>query len=102
MDILKKIKNAVLAVEPEAEVYLFGSRARNDYHKDSDWDLLILLPGKVTSDRKYDIMSELVEIEIKDNLMFNRIFKSSEDWKNNPYLHATPFYQNVSKEAVRL
>ena len=24
-------------------LYLYGSRARGDYHEDSDWDLLVLL-----------------------------------------------------------
>lgn len=27
---------------PDAQIFLFGSRIRNNYHKDSDYDLLII------------------------------------------------------------
>ncbi|WP_448207890.1 nucleotidyltransferase domain-containing protein [Azospirillum sp. sgz302134] len=33
----------VPAMNPEA-VYLFGSRARGDFHEDSDYDLLVVVP----------------------------------------------------------
>ncbi len=41
--VCRRIKAAVLAIEPEAEVLLFGSRARGDAREDSDWDVLVLL-----------------------------------------------------------
>ncbi|HAL80974.1 MAG TPA: hypothetical protein DCO83_01070 [Mucilaginibacter sp.] len=41
----------------KAEAFLFGSRARGDNRKDSDWDILIL----IDSDR--------VTNEIEDNFM---------------------------------
>ena len=43
-EILEKIKQAVKDVEPQAEVVLFGSRARRDEQAHSDWDILILAP----------------------------------------------------------
>lgn len=47
-DIRTQISRAVRQIEPDAEVILFGSRARDSAHPDSDWDVLILLEGKVT------------------------------------------------------
>ena len=41
-EILLKIKKTVSELDPEARIILFGSRARGDYGKESDWDLLIL------------------------------------------------------------
>jgi predicted nucleotidyltransferase len=41
--ILKLIKSAINRKNPEAEVILFGSRAREQENKNSDWDILILL-----------------------------------------------------------
>lgn len=41
--VLAKIKETLLQVAPGAKVILFGSRARNDAHSDSDWDILILV-----------------------------------------------------------
>ena len=45
--ILKSIKEAVLQVEQEAKVILFGSRARGDAREESDWDVLIIAPNEV-------------------------------------------------------
>ena len=41
--ILEAIKRAVIKNAPEAEIILFGSRARGDARPDSDWDILILV-----------------------------------------------------------
>lgn len=39
-----QIKANVLEVNPEAEVWLYGSRARGTAREDSDWDVLVLTP----------------------------------------------------------
>jgi len=41
--LLSKVKKTVTGIEPSAEVFLFGSRARNDFTKFSDWDFLVLV-----------------------------------------------------------
>jgi predicted nucleotidyltransferase len=38
-DLLVRARDAVRAVEPNAVVILYGSRARGDAAPDSDWDL---------------------------------------------------------------
>ena len=43
--ITKEIKQTVLGIDPTAEVILFGSRARGDFHEESDWDVLVLTEG---------------------------------------------------------
>ncbi len=41
---LNHIKQTAASILPKGSVlYLYGSRARGDYHEDSDWDLLLLL-----------------------------------------------------------
>ncbi len=40
----------VPALNPEA-VYLFGSRARGDFHEDSDYDLLVIVPDDTPKER---------------------------------------------------
>jgi len=41
----------VPALKPEA-VYLFGSRARGDFHEDSDYDLLVIVPDDAPKERR--------------------------------------------------
>ncbi len=40
--IIKKVKEIVDRFDSHADIVLFGSRARGDYHEESDWDFLIL------------------------------------------------------------
>lgn len=58
-EILEEIKRVVLQVDFDAEVVLFGSRARGDFHEESDWDLLVLV-DKEESDfnlrEKYEML----------------------------------------------
>jgi predicted nucleotidyltransferase len=49
-DLLQRCKKAIRAVVPDADVILYGSRARGDAKDDSDYDLLVLVdrPADVT------------------------------------------------------
>ena len=50
---LKEIKRVAHQVlPPGGKVFLFGSRARNEGHSDSDWDILILLEKEKIQDVK--------------------------------------------------
>ena len=43
-EVIDNIKQVAKKVLPKGStLYLYGSRARGDYHEDSDWDLLLLL-----------------------------------------------------------
>ena len=43
-NVIESIKQVARTVLPTGStLYLYGSRARGDFHEDSDWDLLILL-----------------------------------------------------------
>lgn len=50
MDIVNLVKQEVIHIDPKAEVILFGSRAREDFRPDSDWDFLVLLDRPLTRD----------------------------------------------------
>lgn len=39
------IKEKIFNLNPEAQIVLFGSHARGQATKESDWDILILLNG---------------------------------------------------------
>ena len=59
-EILAAIKERVLSIVPDAKVMLFGSRARGDWHEESDWDILVLTEQEVTDeldDKVYESLS---------------------------------------------
>ena len=101
-EFLKKTKDSILSLEPEAEVWLFGSRARGDFNDESDWDILILLPGEVVWERKEPIIDALTAIQCQYLTVYNIITYSQDLWYNNDIFHETPFYKYVQKERVRL
>lgn len=51
--IVRKAEQASHALEPDAEIILFGSEARGDARPDRDIDLLVLLSGdQISVDRE--------------------------------------------------
>ncbi len=100
--LLKKINKEVKKIEPQAEVYLFGSRARGNYTQDSDWDILILLPGEVNWKRKRPIIHSLFEIELSERQIFNLIIHSKDYWNKNNLMQVSPFVRNVNQDKIKL
>ena len=45
-DFLQAVKRSVHKIDPQAEVWLFGSRARGDARPDSNWGFLVLAEHK--------------------------------------------------------
>ncbi len=64
--LLDRIIGVVNRTAPDAELYLYGSRARQDAKKISDWDLLILLNAKnVSFGFETKIMDEFYDLEVE-------------------------------------
>lgn len=96
MDIVKAVKSEINKVSPENEVVLFGSRARGDHRKDSDWDFLILLHSKSISQRlKEEIQTRLYEIELASDEVITSIIHTKSDWEK---MAVTPIYKSIKKE----
>jgi predicted nucleotidyltransferase len=100
-EILKKVKEAVLKLEPSAEVILYGSRARNDFREYSDWDFLVLVDEEVDIPRTDRIRHGLFEIELDTGQVISSIIRSRKDW-NSPGYSVVPLYKNVEREGIRI
>jgi len=99
--LLSRIKAAVLTVAPDAEVSLYGSRARGDAHEESDWDILVLLPEEPTSEIKTTIRRRLYDVELAAGQVITSVYYSKQEWERKDR-HFIPFRRNVKKEAIRL
>ena len=99
--LLKEVKRAIAQIEPEADVILYGSRARGDSSAESDWDFLVLVNGPADDDRVDRIRYCLYEIEWDSGEVLSSIVRSREQWDSQP-LKSTPFHRNVELEGVVL
>jgi len=95
------IRNAARKIAPpHSQAILFGSRARGDARKDSDWDILWILEKEKLTQSDYDTVSYplvLLGCEMEEEI--NPILYTSKEWQS--YI-ATPFYENVVTEGINL
>lgn len=98
-EIVKRIKEVLKQVAPNAQAILFGSEARGDARPDSDIDLLILVDKeKITLEEEQSITHPLFHIEYETGVLINPIVRPKNLWGKL----VTPFYNNVMKEGVLL
>lgn len=99
--ILSQIKKVARSIAPQGSlVLLFGSRARGQARKGSDWDILIVLPKKQLQQTDYDQVSyPLVELGWMLGEQINPIVYTKQEWEANSI---TPFYDNVQRDAISL
>lgn len=98
-EIPELVKNEVKSLNSEAEIILFGSRARGDSRKDSDWDFLILLNEEVSERLKREIRDRLFEVELATEEVISTIIENKQNWLRH---QITPLYQNIKKEGVEV
>ena len=82
--VLDKVINRLKREFPIKRAYLFGSRARGDYHKKSDYDLLIIVEESSDSkvDREVKALELIKDLDISADIF---IYTQSEfvDWKDD-------------------
>lgn len=100
-ELLARVKQAVHEVEPEADIVLYGSRARGDAHAESDWDFLILLDGVVDEARTDAIRHRLYDIEWDCDAVLCSIVRSRQEWGSSVQ-QVTPFAKTLREQGIRV
>lgn len=99
--LLQRCKRAITDVVADAEVILYGSRARGDAHEDSDYDILVIVNGPVDMALEEKMVSNVYPLELETGAVLTLIVYSREQW-NSPLYRAMPFHKNVDREGVML
>ena len=83
-----------------AHLWLYGSRARGDYHSDSDWDLLILLDKDKEDISDFDNYAYpfMYDGALADQAVSPHIYTKNE-WGKMSFL---PFCKNVEQDKIVL
>ncbi|HLP75127.1 MAG TPA: nucleotidyltransferase domain-containing protein [Bacteroidales bacterium] len=99
--IVEKIKVIAHQFLPDAQVLLFGSRARNDARTDSDYDILLIINETLLPKEKIQIISKirkaLVQLEIPIDVLIQS--RSEIEKKKNLPGHIV---RRIIKEAIIL
>ena len=100
-ELLEQVKQTVHEIEPDAEIVLYGSRARGDAHSESDWDFLILLDGVVDDARTDSIRHRLYDIEWDCGEVLSAMVRSRQEW-HTPLYQVLPFSKVVREQGILL
>ncbi len=94
------IKKNILEIDKNAEIILYGSRARGDDNEDSDWDIIVLTDYPVNFKIESKFVNHLYKLELELEQIFSIFVYYKKDWHTKQRI--TPFYHNVKKEGVLL
>lgn len=98
--IIERIKAVANGFVPQAEVFLFGSRARGTSKAASDWDVLVLLNVPAISfDTETQFMDQFYELELETGAVISPLIYTKEQWNRQL---ATPLFKNIQKEGIKL
>lgn len=99
--IKERIASSIYMKDPNAEAYLFGSRARGDFRPDSDWDILILVDQeKLSNELEYKFRKDLYDLELEYGQNISILIYPKKFWEEK--LLYSPLHYNVSKEGIHL
>ena len=98
--IIQLIRRNCNSIDPGAEIILYGSRARGEEHADSDWDVLVLTDYGVNLNIERQFSKKLYDLELETGEPFS-IFVYLKNDRNTKQI-ITPFYNNVTREGLRI
>ncbi len=98
---IEKIKATISQYLPDAEIMLFGSRARNDAHLESDYDILIKTRDKITTREKIVFRTNIRKELLKQDILSDILIQSVEEIERKKNLPGH-IIRNIMKDAVIL
>lgn len=98
--ILNLIRTTIREVEPNAQIILYGSRARGDAHKGSDWDVLVIVDKpRLTVEEKGNIEYPVWDKGLGMGEEINVFAHSKKQWEQAPL---SLFKFNIMNEGIAL
>jgi predicted nucleotidyltransferase len=83
----------------DVELRIFGSVAKDDYHEDSDIDILVVLPSQVNNAIEEQVFDLAYDIELEYGVIIGTIVYSKEFWYSEQAA-LMPLYKNIQREGL--
>ena len=99
--ILEASRELIRGVDPNAEIVLYGSRARGDAAEDSDYDLLIVSDVAATLENEDRFRGALYDLQLETGAVITVILVNRADWET-PLYKAMPLHKNITREGITL
>ena len=100
-ELQNKIARTIYSKDPNAEAFLFGSRARGDFGTDSDWDILILVDTpEFTNELDSKFRRDIYKLSLESGQVISLLIYPKKYWKEK--LAFSQLYKNVVKEGIKL
>ena len=84
-----------------AKFKLFGSKVTGRFDEESDIDVLVLLPCKVTREIENRIVDMVFYINLQFGTNISALIFSDEEWNNSP-VSVLPIHYFIEKEGISL
>ena len=99
--LLKRVRQEVLSIVPEADIVLYGSHGRGEADELSDWDFLILVDRPLDREMITTIRDRLYDLELETDTVLSSIIRTRAEW-HSPQYAVFPFKRIVEEEGVLL
>lgn len=99
IELLKRCKAAIKEILPDAELILYGSRARGQAAPDSDYDLLVLTDQQADLDLEEELRSEIFDLQLEYDVVLSVFAYNRGQW-SSPLYRAMPFHKNIDREGI--
>jgi len=97
--LLARCRQAIRQAVPDADIILYGSRARGDAGEYSDYDLLVLVDQPVNMALKDRILASIYPLELETEAMLTVVTYNRRQWESLPH-REMPFHQNIQRDGV--
>jgi len=98
IDIIKLIAHQYL---PDAQILLFGSRARNESRTDSDYDILLIINKNLSPKEKIPIITKIRKSLLQSEIRSDILIQSKNEVEKNKNLPGH-IIRSILKEAIIL
>ena len=99
--IASRVKTIARSILPDADVILYGSRARGDARQDSDWDFLVLTDEPVNSATEEKLRHAMYELSLNLAKIISAFVENRQRWLA-PLAQASPYRQEIEREGIAI